>query len=66
MQKKGLHQFQGIVNPENEDETEEMKRTNALYLLKLKETNFLTQTSLDSVVQGTTGTTGNRRFKQPV
>jgi hypothetical protein len=49
-----LHQFQGIVNPENEDETEEMKRTNALYLLKLKETNFLTQTSLDSVVQGTT------------
>ncbi|CAB3999486.1 Hypothetical predicted protein [Paramuricea clavata] len=49
-----LDQFQGIVNPQNEDETEEMKRTNALYLLKLKETNFLTQTSLDSVVQGTT------------
>ena len=51
--------FQGniLVNPQNQvvDESEETKRINALYLLKLKETNFLTQTSLDTVVQGTTG-----------
>jgi hypothetical protein len=49
-----LDLFQGNVNIQNEDETEKMRRTNALYLLKLKETNFLTQTSIDSVVQGTT------------
>lgn len=50
-----IHESEDIVNPQNEDEMDEIKRTNALYLLKLKETNFLTQTSLDSVVQGTTG-----------
>ena len=50
-----LDSFQGnVISPQNEDDTEEMKRTSALYLMKLKETNFLTQTSLDNVVQGTT------------
>ena len=37
-----------------DENIDDIKRSNALYLMKLKESHLLTQTSLDSVVEGTT------------
>lgn len=42
-----------IVNNEVQND-DDIERSNALYLMKLKESRLLTQTSLDSVVEGTT------------
>ena len=48
-----VYEDEEIVDTQNGDEMNNMKRAKVLYLLKLKEKNFLTQTSLDSVVQDT-------------
>ena len=42
-----------IIHNETRND-DDIKRSNALYLMKLKESHLLTQTSLDSVVEGTT------------
>ncbi|CAB3998227.1 hypothetical protein AC249_AIPGENE17010 [Paramuricea clavata] len=49
----------GGDNNEIAQNGDEIKRLNALYLMKLKEVHYLTQTSLDSVVEGTTAIVQN-------